>query len=303
MRRITRNNTRHAEARRVPVPPALTVALGETFVMEAGTCGRPVLNTPDECLADGFMAREETGPVYIEGVRAGDMVRLDILDIKVVGHASGMVYADRYDFCEVRGDAAICRGGLPAPVEPMIGVICFTPEKPEDVADDLGDCGGNMDYKDIAPPNSVCLTARHDGGLLYVGDLHACQGWGEWLGVGLECAGDVTLRATLEKTYVSPRPVVLKKDAYACIAMRETYAEAVRVALADAAAILSRLTGASHDDAYNYCRLVGNGMNGQMWHIPFPDLYSKENPVTGMPVTVGMEIPTGMLKKHGLINI
>jgi len=297
MKRITREHVVAGADRLVPRQAALTVELGEVFCMETETCGQPVIYTPDDCLLDRFVERRETGPVYINGVKAGDAVRLDILNIEVTGHASGARRDGYMDFYEIKGSAAIGPGGLSVPVEPMIGVICFTPEKPEDVLHDLADVGGNLDYRDICAPNSICLTARRDGGLLYAGDLHAHQGWGEWLGVGLECAGIVTLRAGIENTYISQRPVVIKKNAFSCIASRKTYGEAVLTALGDAAAILQRMTGASYEESLTYCRLTGNGMNGQMWHIQYPRGLSGDKPETDMPYTVGIEIPTAKLCK------
>ncbi|MCL2320235.1 MAG: acetamidase/formamidase family protein [Treponema sp.] len=161
-----------------------------------------------------------------------------------------------------------------------------------------------MDYRDIRPGHSICLKARHDGALLYLGDLHAYQGWGEWLGVGCECAGDVTISVSRDNFFISERPVIIKNDSYVCIASRVSYGEAIDLALHDAAEILKRMTGVSNEDAISYCKLAGNGMNGQMWHVPYPALFSKSGiPVSNFPCTVGMEIPTGILKQTGKIKI
>ena len=302
MRRITRDLRKSASDRYTVSEPAAHVSQGEVFIVEAATCVQPVVHSPDDCLKD-FIKRQETGPIYIEGIKAGDMIRIEIRDIQVVGHATGAKRNGKRDFFEVRPEEGLvlCHGGLPVPIEPMIGILCVVPGDPNDVSHDLGDCGGNMDYRDICPGHSVCLKARHDGGLLYLGDLHAYQGWGEWLGVGCECAGDVTISVRYEDFFISDRPVVLKNDSYVCIASRVSYGEAVDLAIRDAAVILQRMTGVAHEDALAYCRLVGNGMNGQMFHLPYPELYSKNS--VPVPCTVGMEIPTGFLKKHRKIAV
>ena len=302
MKRISRELRRSSKDRYVVTEPAAHVSQGETFIVEAATCVQPVVRSKEDCL--NFIEREETGPIYIDGIKAGDMIRVEIKDIKVVGHATGAFRNGLREFMEIKPEENIivCHGNLPVPIEPMIGVICVVPAKPADVSHDLGDCGGNMDYRDIMAGTSICFKARHDGGLLYLGDLHAYQGWGEWLGVGCECAGDVTISITKENYFISERPVLLKKNSYTCIASRVVYGEAVALAIRDAADILKRMTGVSDEDAHSYCKLVGNGMNGQMWQLPYPTLYSKDgSPVKGLPSTVGIEIPTDILRKHGKI--
>ena len=296
MRRVSRELRRSAMERLNVHEPAARVNQGEVFIVEAATCVQPVVNSQEDCLKE-FVKRKETGPIYVEGIKAGDMIRIEIKDIKVVGHATGAKRNGKRDFFEVRQEEGlvICHGGLPVPIEPMIGVICVTPADPADVSHDLGDNGGNMDYRDVCPGHSICLKARHDGGLIYLGDLHAYQGWGEWLGVGCECAGDVTLSVTREVFFVSDRPVILKKDSYVCIASRVSFGQAIDLALRDAAEILQRLTGVEYDETLAYCKLVGNGMFGQMFHLPYPEMGPD------IPCTVGMEIPIGFLKKHGKI--
>ena len=302
MKRISRELRRSTPERHAVSEPVATVKQNEDFIVEAATCVQPVVNSPDDCL--NFIERQETGPIFIEGIKVGEMIRIKIKDIQVVGHATGANRNGCREFFEVRREEGviICQGGLPVPIEPMIGVICVVPSNPKDVKFDLGDCGGNMDYRDICPGHSICLKAQHDGGLLYLGDLHAYQGWGEWLGVGCECAGDVTISVSREDFFFSERPVLIKENSYVCIASRASYGEAIDLALRDAAKILQRLTGISYDDAFSYCRLVGNGMNGQMWQVPYPPLHSRSGiPISEFPCTVGMEIPTGILKQYGKI--
>ena len=251
MRRVSRELRRSARDRYTVTEAAARVKQNEVFIVEAATCVQPVLKSPEDCR--NFIERQETGPIYVEGIKAGDMMRIDIIDIKIVGHASGARCKDngQREFFEVKHEEGI--------------VICH-------------------------------------GGLLYLGDLHAYQGWGEWLGVGCECAGDVTISVCREDFFVSQRPVIIKKDSYTCIACRVSYGEAIDLALNDAALILVKMTGLSHEDALSYCKLTGNGMNGQMWHLPYPALYLKDgSPVMDFPCTVGMEIPTGILKKYGKI--
>ena len=300
MRRINRTLCTAAPERYYLTTPVATVKPGETFIVEAETCGRPVIRGAGDVVKDDFWVRRETGPVYVDGIKKGDMVRIAIEDITVVGHATGetrgvrrdggRVVCEEIDFIEIKDGWAYMPGGLRMPVEPMIGVIYVTPDMHGGdimMDGDLGDTGHNMDYRDIRAGNSLCLRARHDGALIGLGDLHAAQGWGEWAGVGAECAGDVTLTVHREDEWVSDRPIILKHDAFVCIASRNTYGDAVGLALNDAAAQVTRLTGASEKNAGAYVRMAAHIMNGQNWHLSQPaDKWKFYN----MPVTVGAEV-------------
>ena len=46
------------------------------------------------------------------------------------------------------------------------------------------------------------MNAYHDGGLLFIGDVHGCQGDGEYCGVADEARASVTLRVT---SHAGPR--------------------------------------------------------------------------------------------------
>ena len=56
-----------------------------------------------------------------------------------------------------------------------------------------------MDVRDISPGTRVLLPCYHKGGLLYVGDVHACQGDTEFYGTAMEIRSAVTLRCEVIK--------------------------------------------------------------------------------------------------------
>jgi len=200
------------------------------------------------------------------------------------------------DFIEIDGDHVIMPGGLKAKVEPMIGVVSVTPKVSDDedisktIKYDLSDGGGNLDYRDIRENHSVCLKAHHDGGLFYIGDVHAAQGWGEWLGMGIECASEVTISVHKEEVYYSPRPVIIKENSFSCIACAVPYGNAVNIAMNDAANILVRLKDISYFDAIRYCKMLGHVKNGQVWHLGL-GILPDNKPINEFPITVGVEIP------------
>lgn len=56
---------------------------------------------------------------------------------------------------------------------------------------------GNIDICDVKPGAQVVLPVNVEGGLLLMGDVHACQGDGEITGCALECRGRIEARITL----------------------------------------------------------------------------------------------------------
>jgi acetamidase/formamidase len=89
----------------------------------------------------------------------------------------------------------------------MIGTIACAPEwEVRSTWGAQGDWGGNLDIADIAPGATVHLRAPRDGGRLFVGDVHGCQGDGEYSGVADESRAVVALRV-LESRATAPLPV------------------------------------------------------------------------------------------------
>ena len=281
MRRIPRSQTVPVDKRYRVFEPVAEVDLGESVIVETITFRTPVIRTPEDANPATYREREETGPIYVRGVAPGDVLAIHIEAIEPVGHASGGWWRDPSEnaFLEVAGDRVLFPGGLWAPLRPMIGDIYVTP---------AGHCpanpwdnGGNMDFKDVAPGNTLYLRAEREGGLLVLGDVHACQGDGEILGLGAECAADVTIRVTKDDTYLPMRPMVLTEGGFVCIASRPTYAEARDLAANDAADILARVAGVTRHEAYLYVTTVGDLRNGAVWVLGRNHI----------PPTVGLEVP------------
>lgn len=265
MQRITREHTVGVEKRYRVTEPVAEVALGESFVVETINFRTPVIRTPADANPPTYREREETGPVFVNGIRPGDVLAVHIEDIRPEGHASGGWWDDPKvaSFLEIGDGQVHFPGGLSAPLRMMIGDIYVTPVEP---CPNPWDNGGNMDYADVVAGHTLCLRAEREGGLLVLGDLHAAQGWGKVLGLGAECAGEVRLRVTKDEVYLSERPLVVKPASFACIACRDGCGEARDLAARDAAKVLTRLTGATEQEAFLYCTTVGSLMNGAIWY-------------------------------------
>jgi amidase len=281
MKRVSRSKTVSPEKRYQVHEPVVEVELGEAFVVETVNFRTPIIRTPADANPEVYREREETGPILVKGIEPGDVLAIHIEDIQPVGHASGGWSNDPNvnSFLPIEGDRVLFPGGLWARKKMMIGDIYVTPSSLP--PGNPWDNGGNMDFKDIAPGNTLCLRAQLPGGLLVLGDVHAAQGDGEILGVAAECAADVTVQITKDETFLSDRPLVSKCGSFVALACRRDYVEARDLAVRDATRILARLAGCTEQEAYLYVTTSGDLRSGAVWGMGKNDL----------PLVVGVEVP------------
>ena len=289
MKRISRAYTVAPKVRNQVREPVAEVELGETFVVETINFRTPIIRTPADANPEVYKEREETGPIAVKGIEAGDILAIEILDIQPEGHASGGSAddSDAGSFLEIKDGRVHFPGGLWAPQESMIGDIRI---QPAGSAQNPWDNGGNMDFKDVAVGNTLMLKAQLPGGLLVLGDLHAAQGDGEIGGLGAECAGEVTLRITKETAWPVERPTVRKPGSFVSIAFgrgEAAYWVARDQAVEDAARILAAIKGCTEGEARLYVRTVGELRNGAVWSMGMTDPDWRNF----VPLVVGVEVP------------
>jgi amidase len=288
MNRITRDKTVPVHLRYQVRQPVAEVELGEAFIVETINFRTPIIRTPQDANPETYREREETGPIFVKGIEPGDVLRIQIESITPEGHASGGWWRDPKEnaFLKLENDRVHFPGGLSVPQRMMIGDIYVTPDGWP--GGNPWDNGGNMDFKDIAPGNSLLLKAILPGGLLVLGDCHAAQGDGEILGLAAECAAEVTLRITKDEAILPERPTILTPGSFISLACRMDYAEARDLAVDDAKKILARLTGCTQEEAYLFVTTIGDLRNGAVWGM------GKTGPgLEHLPVVIGVEVPVG----------
>jgi acetamidase/formamidase len=154
-----------------------------------------------------------TGPIQIRGAKPGDMLTVEILDMKFVGlgftalwPGIGMFpdWVRRKEFghhtrvVEVADGVVHWSERVKIPVRPMIGVIGVAPVHGAVLTIDNGTHGGNLDVQEITVGNSVMMRVQKPGAHFFAGDCHAVQGDGECNGMGaIEIATVLTLRTAL----------------------------------------------------------------------------------------------------------
>jgi amidase len=217
------------------MPPQLSVGLGERFVVEtidnffdtvSEPGDAPRLDRPPIEARQYFRANPLAGPVYVEGVEAGDTLVVEVEEIAVrdwgwtgtaneIGPISGLAEFAEIDepfgtiIKHVPGPSGTLADGEAVmnigrevrwPLAPFIGTIVTAPERGvENSLIGQGPWGGNIDVRDIAAGNRVHLNATNEGGLLFLGDVHASQGDSELGGFADETAADVTLSCEILK--------------------------------------------------------------------------------------------------------
>ena len=199
--------------------PAAFCKSGETVVFETRDCYDDSLTSEERPLGDGTRVYENpvTGPLYVEGANPGDILKAEILDIKLRSWGAmrtsptGGEFKERFDkriarIFPLEGDTIAYDDKLTLKLDPMIGVIGTAPEGEGVYTHTPGEHGGNMDCRKIVAGSVLYLPVEVPGALFALGDVHALMGDGEVLICGLETAADVTVRFTVVKDTKLPTP-------------------------------------------------------------------------------------------------
>ncbi|MGB9800373.1 MAG: acetamidase/formamidase family protein [Thermanaerothrix sp.] len=269
MKRLTREHVFFAFA--PDLQPALEVQPGEEVWLETHDCFEGQLKSEQDLIdnLDWNHVNPATGPLYVQGVKAGDVVRVDILELRV-GERSTMVtvpgegalgkhltHVETVILPRV-GDTVVFRDRVRVPTRPMIGVIGVAPREGKIPCGTPGPHGGNMDCTLIGEGASVYFTAAVEGALFGCGDFHAAMGDGEIVICGAETPGEVRLKITPVPALAGlPTPFVETTDRVATIYSAPTMDEASQGAIEAMAKFLTDQVGLSVNDAGLLMSLVG----------------------------------------------
>lgn len=235
-------------------PAVDRVAPGEYFEVKTHDCYDGQVTGPDVLrpMIDMTRFNRATGPIDIDGIRAGDWIRVVIEEIAVDDSGVMMLRPDigilgpQVDemssmIVEITDGTTATIAGVEVPIRPMIGVLGVAAQEPIS-SSTPGRHGGNLDTRIITAGCSVLLRAQRDGAGLALGDLHAAQGDGELGGTGIEIGGRVRLK--VERTeHTGSWPAVIAEDRLWVLASADTLEEATRAAFAD----IVQLVQAAHD--------------------------------------------------------
>lgn len=279
------------------VASVMRAAQGEEIVIETHDCFSGQLKTSADTLEtlDWSITNPATGPVWIEGAMPGDVLRVDLLEVKAtgpsvmvtvpgVGGMGEMITEMETTILRHTDDTVVFKELVEVKQKPMLGVIGVAPASGEIPNSTPGGHGGNMDCTLITTGASLYLTVGVEGALFGCGDMHAVMGDGEVVICGAETPGVVRLTAQVVPIPGLPTPFVENEEIVAVIASAETVDEAYKDALARMLGFLSDVAGMPLNDAAMLMSLVGN---------------LKFCQVVDPLMTVRFEFPKSVLDKYG----
>ena len=249
--------------------PVLSVKSGEsvTFITQDALGGQvKSVETKIETL-NWDAVNPATGPLYIEDAKPGDLLKVEILKIKIAdsgcmitGKGIG-VCTDFFDrilarVMTIENGAVNFSDKIKIPLTPMIGVIGVAPESVSINNGTPNQHGGNMDCKEVREGAALYLEVFVEGALLSLGDLHAAMADGEVSGCGVEVQGEVTVRVSVVKDRQLPTPFISNEQFFMTIASEESISHAIDTATLNGIDFLMTETKMTREEAVSFVSLA-----------------------------------------------
>ncbi len=245
MKRIARSQATACEIDR-RLTPVIRAAPGEPFALETEDAAAGYLrdeatlpypeNRPTHTATPPLL-NPVAGPVFIEGAEKGDVVAVtvekivpDVQGYTILQPGDGLLgdslhYRSTTEFYtkifrHLPGPSGTPRDGecvfndrIRWPMRPFIGTITLAPER-EIPSSALvqGPWGGNLDVRDICEGSTIYFNSYVEGGLLFAGDAHGCQGDGELSGTANEMRAELILSCEVMKRKRIPHVRIEKSD-------------------------------------------------------------------------------------------
>lgn len=290
------------------IPPVQEVRAGETLIVDTLDCtgGRinshsDVITNLDDLIAEIGGLNFVTGPIAVDGVRAGDVMRVTVVDIDpapdthrgfiaTIPGFGALVYDNgrgltagidaSTTICSVTRDEVTLpfrSGTAQLPCKPFIGTIGVAPtfERRMTLSQST-DYLGDLDIPQLRAGSTIHVRANHERGLLSIGDVHAVQGDGEFAGVAVEIAARVTLRIEVTprgESVMNRLPLLVDSERVGVVAAFQGLPTSlcVRSAAVELCELLTRL-GMSTSEAIQYLSAAARVRLGNMFE-PFYSAY------------------------------
>lgn len=230
--------------------PLLTVDPGESFRVETWDAFEGDLfdHGLGEFTADdvpglqapppAFDGNPLAGPIYVNGAERGDTLAVTVEEIRpergmttTLEEFGCLVGKSGWEECQVNrahevelepGPSGTTADGTAYmelgehewqwELNPHVGTIATAPGRTvQDSVTSQGPWGGNMDVRDLDQGSTVYLSSFNEGGLLFVGDVHASQSDSEYTGIAVESIAEIVLSVDIVETAV-PRVFRIEDD-------------------------------------------------------------------------------------------
>lgn len=267
--------------------PVLTIASGDTVTVDTISGAEedlPPPNGPFTVLPEHHRIHAEvsrgagphilTGPIAVDGAMPGDVLRVDILDVRLrqdwgfnrtrpeLGALPEDFPATHRMTIGIDPEKKIGRmpWGLDLPLAPFFGCmgVAPTPESGRQTSVIPNYFGGNIDNRDLVAGTTLFLPVSVPGALFSVGDGHAAQGHGEVNLTAIETALTGTFRLSIKKGMHLERPRAETGTHVVTMAFDPDLDEAMKLALRDMIALIVESTMLSRDEAYALCSVAAD---------------------------------------------
>jgi acetamidase/formamidase len=212
------------------IEPALEIESGEDVELEVRDASGGQLDRSSDAAAVGALdfarVNPVTGPVFVKGARPGDVLAVDILELRprdwgwtAIIPGFGLL-ADEFTepwlrISEVDAAAGLVRfgEGVVLPYDPFPGTIGVAPDEPgEHSIVPPRKWGGNLDIRHLRTGTTLLLPVGVDGALFSVGDTHAAMGDGEVCGTAVEAPMDIAVRLDVRRDVRIDAPQFVVRD-------------------------------------------------------------------------------------------
>jgi amidase len=221
-----------------------------------------------------------TGPVAVEGADPGDVLRVEIEDVRLAEDRGRVVTTPGFGLMQDDPDVEapftritpvedgenyedgrprVRYGEQEIPADPCVGTIGVAPAEESYTTLVPHDHGGNLDTTDVSAGSVLYLPVFQSGAMLAMGDSKAVMADGEMCGTGAEIATDVDVKLDVifDPDFDLERPLIDTGDDWKTVASAETLEEASKLAHKDAMKLLSKEHDYSPTEAHTFGSLVG----------------------------------------------
>jgi acetamidase/formamidase len=258
--------------------PVLTVKSGEVVTMDT-ICAIPELEQMGAAVDDPIRELKQisavvkdkgpgphvlTGPVAIEGAMPGDVLEVEILEVRLRSPYGWMMIQpgagalpEEFPYLRAKlvplddkNKVAEFAPGIRIPVRPFFGNLGVAPPTGRLDSAPPAYNAGNMDNKWLVAGTKLYIPVQVPGALFAVGDGHAAQGDGEVCLTAIETNLTGVFRFTVRKNMKLRWPRAETPTQYITMGFHESLDEAARRATKEMIDYLTAERGLSRDDAY-----------------------------------------------------
>lgn len=204
------------------------------------------------------------GPFEIRGIKPRDWVAIKIIDVVPgpYGYSNnhGPVRGPMRVLTPVKDGMVHFPPDFVIPWRPMIGVVQL--QAAAALPFSIWDSGGNLDFNSVRAGSTVYIRAQRYGGMLTLGDAHAYMSDGELTGTGVEIDMTVTIEVTKAPDFPNGGVVVETEDAWYSAGIGATWEDALKVAWAEAVALVAHVYKTTPEHANLIVGTIGNVVPG-----------------------------------------